>query len=316
MPRYGIIDIGSNTVRLCVYHLPDDRRTTYTKHDFHSIVNNRVMAGLSAYVVKGIFTEEGIAHAVEVLQGHIKRLKYYRCKQTSVFATAVLRNCSNSAEAIRAIEQNTGLSITLLSAEEEAHLGFVGATSDRPIAEGTLIDIGGSSTEITRIRGGLDRDKASIRQGSLSSYVICVQAILPTENEIANIANTFDEYLASLENTDRYHSEQVFGIGGSVRAASKLYLKISGETRRRDTLSMSMLDTMIDLCIDDPNRFARFALMAAADRVHTVIPGCIIARRILEHCGASSLLIAKKGVREGYLIERMLKTQTPHGFCR
>ena len=75
-------------------------------------------------------------------------------EKMEVFATAVIRNALNCEEAVAAIEEAAELPISLLSATDEAHLGFVGATCDRAIERGTLIDIGGGSTELTRIENG------------------------------------------------------------------------------------------------------------------------------------------------------------------
>ena len=51
MPNYGVIDLGSNSVRLVVYEVKDDRRAVYTNKDFRSLLNDKVMAGLAAYAV-------------------------------------------------------------------------------------------------------------------------------------------------------------------------------------------------------------------------------------------------------------------------
>ena len=129
MPNYAVIDLGSNTIRLVVYEVKDDRRKTYSSKDFKSLINDKVMAGLSAFVTAdGTFTDDGVRRAASVLKGHAKRARYFDCKRIDVFATAVLRNAANSAEAVAAIERESGLTIDLLSAADEAHLGFAGAT--------------------------------------------------------------------------------------------------------------------------------------------------------------------------------------------
>lgn len=305
MPNYGVIDLGSNTIRLCVYEVKDDSRRSYTRKDFRTLLNNKVMAGLSAHVADGVFTEAGVAHALDVLAGHAKRLKYFDCKRTDVFATAVLRNCTNSAEAVRAIEKGSGFPISLLSAEDEAHLGFVGATCDRPIERGTLIDIGGGSTELTRIAAGADHDNASIGQGSLSSFASCVRGILPTQAEVEAIEEALEERLARMD-AGRYRCETLYGIGGSVRAAAKMYAEAYGGGVRPESMAPEDFDAIVGACLADPDGFAHTALKAAPDRIHTLVPGCLIIRRLLADFEAGSLVVCKKGVREGYLIERML----------
>lgn len=305
MPNYGVIDLGSNTIRLCVYEVKDDSKRAYSRKDFRTLLNNKVMAGLSAHVADGAFTEAGVAHALDVLAGHAKRLKYFDCKRTDVFATAVLRNCTNSTEAVHAIEKGSGFCITLLSAEDEAHLGFVGASCDRPLERGTLIDIGGGSTELTRIDKDADHDNASIGQGSLSSFAEHVRGILPTRSEADAIEEALEARLGALD-ASRYRCDTLYGIGGSVRAAAKMYAEAYGNGEKPEGLAREDVDAIIEACLADPDAFAHTALKAAPDRIHTLVPGCLIIRRLLDDFGAQELSIRKKGVREGYLIERML----------
>ena len=42
--NYGVIDVGSNTVRLCVYDVSADGKK------FKTIMNRKTMAGLASYV--------------------------------------------------------------------------------------------------------------------------------------------------------------------------------------------------------------------------------------------------------------------------
>ena len=81
MANYGVIDLGSNSVRLVIFDVKDgiSKKKPITCKDFRSIINDKVMAGLSAYVDAGEFTPEGIARAVDVLSGHLKRARYFNC---------------------------------------------------------------------------------------------------------------------------------------------------------------------------------------------------------------------------------------------
>ena len=308
MPNYAVIDLGSNSVRLVVFEVPNDKKKTYTCKDFRSLINDKVMAGLAAYVEDGVFTPSGVKRAVSVLKGHAKRSKYFQCKRIDVFATAVLRNASNCSEAIDAIERETGLSISLLSARDEAHLGFVGATCDRVIDRGTLIDIGGGSTELTRIEGGKQRDNVSLGQGSLSSYAQFVKDILPTPEEAQEIREAFWKHVEGLPNRSAFCAETFYGIGGSVRAAAKMYAQTHGEGVRPKTLTPQQVRDILNLRRTDASSYAHSALKAAAERIHTLTPGCIILESLLNGFGAVQIEICKYGIREGYLIERMLES--------
>ncbi|MEG0460016.1 MAG: exopolyphosphatase [Gordonibacter sp.] len=306
MPNYAVVDLGSNSVRLVVYEVKNDRLAAYTNRDFKSLINDKVMAGLAAYVVDGAFSEAGVRRAVNVLKGHAKRAQYFGCKRIDVFATAVLRNASNCNDAVATIEAATGLTLSLLSARDEAHLGFAGATCDRTIEHGTLVDIGGGSTELTRIEGGHDFDNVSIGQGSLSSYTTFVQGILPAPNEMDAIVNAFCAKLATLPNPKTYRSPVMYGIGGSVRAAAKMHAQVFGENVRPKTMTAEGIREILDLCRTNPDAFAHLALKASAERIHTITPGCLVLSALMDSLDCELLEICKYGVREGYLIERVL----------
>lgn len=307
MPNYAVVDLGSNTIRLVVYEVKHAHERTFTNKDFKSLINDKVMAGLSAYVVDGVFTQGGIDRAISVLRGHAKRARYFNCEKMEVFATAVIRNAKNCDEAVIAIEEGAGLPISLLSAQDEAHLGFVGATCDRTVVRGTLVDIGGGSTELTRVEHDRDFDNASLGQGSLSSFAQHVRGILPTGDEMDAIAAALRTRLAALPRPDAYRTDTLFGIGGSVRAAAKMHAQATGATSRPKTMTKKEIHAILTWCRTDPDTFAHTALKASAERIHTLVPGCVILLELFDAFGAERLDVCKYGVREGYLIERMLR---------
>lgn len=308
MPYFGIIDLGSNSIRLVIYEVKDDTRPPFTKKDFRSIINEKKIAGLSAYVQDGVFSRAGIDKAVDVLSEHLRRARNFDCRQTRVFATAVLRNCANSEEATSSISKQIGLPIEILSAYDEAHLGFVGATCDRNIERGTLIDIGGGSTELTAVEDGVDSCGVSLGQGSVSSYAQFVNMILPTRDEMIAIEDAFRSRLRELGDLAPYRATRIYGVGGSTRAAGKMYGTAFGTGKRADVLELHQLDALLALLARDPHTFAHLAVKAAPDRLHTLAPGCLIAITLMRELGASSLEICKYGVREGYLIKRILES--------
>lgn len=306
MPNYGVIDLGSNSIRLVVYEVRGSRKRNYTNRDFKSLINDKVMAGLSAYVQNGLFTQAGIDRAASVLKGHAKRARYFQCERIDVFATAVLRNCRNSADAICAIERSCGMRINLLSAKDEAHLGFRGATCDRVIEQGTLMDIGGGSTELTRVSKNADSHNTSIPQGSLSSYANHVAGVLPAESEVDAIEQAMRAHLQSLPDLRAFQAKRLYGIGGSVRAVAKMLAQMHDSETRPKEFSLSDANELLALLRQRPSEFAHLAAKAAPERMHTLVPGCVIAKTVMETCGAEALEICKYGIREGYLIERML----------
>lgn len=322
MPLIGIIDLGSNSIRLVVYETKNPQKPSRpqkaeaavengdrscAKKQFRSVMDKKKIAGLSAYVTDGRLTREGIDCAIEAVQGHVRSANNVGCKDIRLFATAVVRNCDNSKKAADRIAKATGVEVDVISAADEAHLGFVGATCDRRIDEGTLIDIGGGSTELTSVRDGKDRRDVSIPQGSVSSYAEFVKMILPTPDEEASMRRAFDARLDALDGLDDFKAGRLYGIGGSVRAIDKLYAAAFSNDNRMHTLEAYQIGALQSLLQEKPSAFAHAATKAVPERMHTVVPGIVIVRALMEKLGAESLTICKYGVREGYLLERVLQ---------
>ena len=224
-----------------------------------------------------------------------------------VFATAVLRNISNSAQAIAAIEQGAGCTISLLSNADEAHLGFVGASSRGTLDDGALIDIGGGSTEITVIENGIDVARTSLPQGSLSSYKRFVGDILPTQNVISAIRASVRRLIAADKTGACTGSAQeLYGVGGSIRALSEVNAWVvpgaSSEEITRNDVNRMLRDV-----VEHRRAFIDAVLHVSPERIHTIVCGLAILVEVFEELDGERLHICDRGVREGYLIERMLE---------
>ena len=305
MSRYAVIDFGSNTIRLCVYALPNIPSDSLTKKDINVLLNYKEMAGISSYVKNGKLSEKGIKKASRIIAEQIERASYFSPDAIRVFATAVLRNAKNSESAKQAIEKNCGLPITLLTNEEEALLGLAGASLDDTIETATLVDIGGGSTELTALSKGKIQAATSLPIGSLSSFTQYASNILPGANEMTAIADAFDALCADLPQKDFKHKELI-GIGGAIRSAAKVYGDVFREGKRSSELLPEQLDEILSTYSHDPDAFMIKALQTIPDRIHTFIPGCVIIAHVVAFTGARRLKIAKHGVREGFLIERIL----------
>ena len=243
MARLGVIDLGSNSVRLVVY---ETKREDAAK-PFRTLVDEKKMAGLAAYVTDGALSSAGIARAVTVLGDLLKLADNLNCARVDIFATAVLRNCANSEAATAAIETAINHRVRVLSAREEAHLGFVGASIGTPLAAGTLIDVGGGSTELTALASDGDHAGISIPFGCVLAYANYVRCIIPTPAECRTIADAFRKELQALPNLEGYRSERLYGIGGSVRALAKMVAAVWGDDTRPKSISRKELETFLIL---------------------------------------------------------------------
>ena len=172
---YGIVDVGSNTIRLSIYK--------YENNKVILLLNKKTMAGLAGYVKDGELSKAGIKRACEVLKAYREIVENFQIENVFVFATASLRNVSNTDEAVLRIKEETGFNTEIILGENEAIYDFIGASQVVDISDGILIDIGGGSTEFVMYKNKEIIKAYSIPLGSLSMYSKYVSNLIPTENE-------------------------------------------------------------------------------------------------------------------------------------
>lgn len=293
---YGVIDVGSNTVRLSIYDIKEN--------NIVSLFNNKNTAGLIGYVEDGKLSREGIRKACDVL-GEFKDIaSYAHVEALYVFATASLRNISNTTEVTDAIKKMTGLDVEVLSGEEEAVLDFRGAAHAVKLQKGVMVDIGGGSTEIVTFERGKIKNFVSLDFGSLSMYKNYVSNLFPDEQEIKAIRKKTKTALEETSFLQKGKYPQMTGIGGTIRAVKKMNNAEYDLGKSNNIIDADNIHKILDSLKGDEKKLLNKVLKTTPDRVHTFIPGLIILDTICRYCDTRVVTMSNFGVREGYLYKK------------
>lgn len=300
---YGVIDIGSNTIRLAVYKLENGSpRPLFSK---------KFTAGLASYINKsGALSKKGIEKAVTTLKQFTPILENINLNAVYVFATASLRNIRNSEYALKTISRRSGFDIQLISGEQEGILGFSGANLQSSLDSGLMTDIGGGSTELVFFENKMVKKSISLPFGSLSIYKKYVDGILPDEKEIKHILKAVREYTQNIPCL--CGQKYICAIGGSARAI----LSISNHLLRLDNdntvISYDNLKYLLSMYKENPQKFAKEILKTAPERIHTLIPGLTVLYGICGRCKQPDIHVSPYGIREGYLRMKMQEEMNKH----
>lgn len=319
----AIIDIGSNTIRMAIYQLCGGRADLLLK--------KKNLAALAAHVQNGVMQPSGIERAAQVLTEFQDFLRALKIRRVTAFATAALRNAVNSKEAVAVIESQTGLSLRVLSGDEEAELAFFGATHDLPADSGLLVDIGGGSTELVRYEARQITERESLPIGSQQLASRFVRGVLPTPDEARRLSDEAERQALLLPASS---FSVVCGIGGTLKGAKNLYYAVQNRAVKKHaandsiadnpsgkspltathiakdrTFSVAALSELIARFTpegDIPEDDLALLLKTEPDRIHTLIPGLILARALFSRLGTESVLYSDSGVREGFLYREIL----------
>lgn len=294
--KHAVIDIGSNSMRLTVYSVEKD--------SFTILFKEKIMAGLANYIEHGTLTEEGIRRAGSGLNSFSNTLKHLEISNVSAFATASLRNVHNTQQATAALSDMVGFPIQVLSGEEEATFGYVGAMQDVDMTTGLFIDIGGASTELVEFEDGIPNQAISYPIGSLKLYRDCVKRILPGDGSYARMEKALKRELGHMP-APHAPCTQIAAVGGSARAALKLSRTVFQLPQNCRTVTAQQLDEVFSLLRSDQRTATDLILKSAPERLHTLIPGLMILRHIVKIFEANEVIVSRYGVREGYLCQKI-----------
>ena len=296
--RIAIVDVGSNTVRLTIFDTKVGNKSTSLK----KLVDIKNIAGLSSYIKDGNFTKAGLDRASRVIKDHIERAENLEVDKIYIFATAVIRNCHNKNVIAKALEKRVGTKIEILDATREATLGIYGALYSNPFDNAYFLDLGGGSCEIS-LKFNNKISTTSLDVGCVSAYAQFVNCIFPTKDEIKNIE------LHVLDKMQDMHFEKsnqtCFAIGGSARAIAKISAGLINQQRPKKTISISDIDELLHFFENEKSNFCHLATKCTPERLHTLIPGAIILKTVMQKIGCTSFNIVKTGLREGFLLEKL-----------
>ena len=294
----GIVDLGSNTIRLSIYH--------WEGQDFRLLLNKKTIAGLAGYVQGGVLSDSGILVACRTLSSYRALLDNFQVSKMHVFATASLRNISNTGEAVETIRDVTGIPVEVLSGDAEAALSFKGAVLPGGVSTGLLADIGGGSFELVSYEDMSITSACSLPVGSLSLYTRFVNGLFPTSEERKAMRAYVEEQLDRAR-TAGVRRSRLCGVGGTIRALNKLSVDVFHKPPESRSMTAEELRELYKLLKKDGRDTLRQILHAAPDRVHTLVPGLVILNTIIKAYGVELVTASSSGVREGYLMDRVMK---------
>lgn len=289
---WGVIDIGSNTVRLVTYELENG--------ELHPLINKKHAAGLINYINdENRLTNDGI----KLLIGILNELNYLsnriKLDELFPFATASLRNISNTEEVLEIIQKDCGLSVRVLTGREEALLDFYGATRNVEAENGILVDVGGGSTELVFYSKEGPIVAESFPFGSLNLFQRHITGILPLKNEVRSIRQDVTARLKQMPLIENFNCDTICAVGGSARSTQSLISSLNDNQTNR--YSPSDLKNIIKMIKKDRMGLSRSILKVTPERIHTLIPGLTIIQAVSEYYGAKEIFTSNTGVREGYL---------------
>jgi len=305
------IDLGTNNCRLLVAR-PEGGGFRVVDA-FSRIV--RLGQGLGR---SGRLADDAIERTMEALSICVAKMRRRQVTRFRAVATEACRSAGNGGAFLERVAAETGLTLEVISAEEEAALALAGCRPlfDPSVPGALVFDIGGGSTEIAWQWSGAGSDPGEPKTAALSMPVGVVTlaeryggdrfsagAYEAMVEEIASRLRAFERE-HGIASTVAAGDVQLLGTSGTVTTLAGVWLDLP--RYNRDRVDGVFLDVAETLSIARRLAGMDFAGRAAhpcigRERADLVVAGCAILEAICRVWPVPRLRVADRGVREGIL---------------
>lgn len=219
-----------------------------------------------------------------------------------LIATQALRSARNQAEIISKLYNTTGLSLQILSPQDEARAAFMGIMAVSRIQGDMLsFDIGGASTEIIFGKNGKLKQWKSFPIGAVN-LTMDSPADPSFESQINRLITKDAIAEIMLSNIGSF---RLVGCGGSVNTALSIALAHHSQSYSEDSgheLYLAEITRQIELM--RPLSAGEIAAIAGMDptRADIMLAALCIIRHIMDISHKESFTISGGGVRQGYFL--------------
>ena len=284
--RVGVIDVGSNTIRLLAADVGPYSMEVVAKH--------RVWARLGVDVARtGEISAERLEAAATAVAQLSAAARRAGCLHVETLVASPGRQASNTGELVRRLEQASRAPVRVLGREEEAMLGYQGAVAAAgPFAGAVAVcDVGGGSTQLAV--GLPDQGPSWLRSFDIGSLRLTTEALGDDSPGKRAVAAARDLVKGELDGLVVPLPATALAVGGSARALRRIVGRRLGEDELRE--AVSTLRKSSAKAVSE-----RFGVPPA--RARTLLGGVLILAEVQRRLMVPFDVVAK-GLREGALLE-------------
>ena len=297
--RIGIIDIGSNSMRLVIYEV--------SEKNYFVVGQVRHSARLGQDMVKDALSKDRIQYGLKVLRGFKEYMDSKEVNEVIAVATEAIRKATNKEAFLSEAKKALGKEIRVLSGEEEAFYDYYATVNTMDLDNCLMVDIGGSSTEIALIENKILQESISIPFGSIVlTEKFNLKENPQSEEDLHRFLRNNLKRIAWLKNAKGL---PIVGIGGSVRTLGKI------DRFRKDNAmfishnySMEQKDVseIYDIVLGYLKGDIKRVYGLSRDREDIFIGSLAALNTIMKFQNSKKLFVSNSGVRDGLLFEHLL----------
>lgn len=212
--KLGIIDIGSNSIRLVLFDIKNQSYRTLDQ------VKHSVRLGQN--MVAGRLDQRRIQDAVTVLKHFAAFMKYHKVQEIICVATEAVRKARNQNDFLSQAKRALGTEVRILSGLEEAYYDYLGCVNTLDLSDALILDVGGSSVEFILMEKRKAEESVSLPLGAIPLMEKFGLHRDASPKSIETLKQYLKEEFHQLAWLKKAKGYPLVGVGGSVRTLGRM----------------------------------------------------------------------------------------------
>ena len=289
--RVGIIDVGSNSIRLVVYERASRAPLP--------VFNEKVLCGLARGLdATGRLSPEGVEMALANIDRFTTLARNMKVTSLDLLATAAVRDAADGPSFMRELSSRPGIQAHIVSGKDEARYSGYGVMCGIPDANGVMGDLGGGSLELVSLGDGRLGESSTLPIGSLRLM----------SSGKGDPRKTVVEAIESVRWLREQGGRSFYAVGGAWRSFARLHMEQAGyplhiihhyEIPAEEARAVARL-----IAVQSPKSLEKMPGVSRR-RIDTLPLACLALDRLLGALKPRSVVFSAFGLREGFYYSRL-----------
>jgi exopolyphosphatase/guanosine-5'-triphosphate,3'-diphosphate pyrophosphatase len=299
--RLAVLDLGSNAVRLILAKVTPGV-------EFRVLRQERVQTRLAGHH-RGLLPRAGVEQTLHAVSRFLADVRQGSAPRVLAVATAAIRDARNADRLLGPLQRDEGVRVRVLSGPEEARLGAAAVLWRTPLHRGAIVDLGGGSLQITRVRSGRIARVASVPLGAVRTTLRFLRHDPPRPREIQALRRETRKRLLGVLPRARA-GDGLIGLGGSLRALGRIFRRTverNGASPRGLRLRREEVAEIRARLEPLTVRQRRRVRGLKAERADVILAGAVVIEELMTLGGYEILTVCDEGVRHGLLLQETFR---------
>lgn len=302
--RRAVIDVGTNSIKLLVADV--------TGQEVQPVWEGSSQTRLGQGFYETHRLQPGpIAKTAEAVAKYAETARRHETASIRVIATSAARDAVNAEDLLTAVATAAGLTVEIISGEQEAEWAFRGVTTDPNFARQPLLllDVGGGSTEFILGQAGQKHFAESFPLGTVRLLEKFPHSDPPTAAELAACRNWLKTFLAetvrpklepALKRETKLGRVELVGTGGTTSILARMEARIETFDRARieqTRLSLENVRGQTNHLWSLSSAQRQQIVGLPKKRADVILSGAVIYEAVLEQFSFTELRVSTRGLR-------------------